>query len=364
MKMRIQYIMAGALTVFLLTGCGSKDVVLQQAKEQKAEFVSSIYDFKQDEGTEKQPAVTVLEERCKQIAQLKEIVKKNRESVVGYSSDEEEDGEEYEELLATDWNKLEEVKDLFCSNGLDGGVKGENYIYALGGYWGDREKMLSFIRELEAAGYSDLSSLFETMEKELKEDKKNGGYYELTIVRNGVQFMMSVIPSQTIQKEEYDVDIQIPQEGQYGLDIQIPLALLVTPVEYADFMQSQVMDGFYPVSFRAGGFMDCLTLVSSWDEPGNPYNKAINFYLKDGKPIQLEVKAMKNKREGSLLFSGREQETVAGLLAALTGDASASKAFATGMEIGKEKSGTIGKCQWTLETKGILGNRSYTLLVQ
>ncbi len=361
MKMRIQYIVAGALTVFLLTGCGSKDVVLQQAREQKAEFVSSIYDFKQDEGTEKQPAVTVSEERCKQIAQLKEIVKKNKESGVGNSSDDEE---EYDELLATDWNKLEEVKDLFSSSGLDGGVKGENYIYSPGEYRGDREKMLSFIRELEAAGYSDLSSLFETMEKELKEDKRNGGYNALTVVRNGVKFMMSVMASQTIQKEEYDVDIQIPQKEEYGLDIQIPLALLVTPTEYVDFMQGQVMDGFYPVSFRAGGFMDCLTLVSSWDEPENPYNKAVNFYLKDGKPIQLEVKAMKNKREGSLLFSRREQETVAGLLAALTGDANASKAFATGMKVGKEKSGTIGKCQWTLETKGILGNRSYTLLVQ
>ena len=327
---------------FLLTGCG-EDAVLKQAKAEKKPFVDSVYEVTWDEEKEPVPIVTRKESG--------EFLNRLQDMLIEmdvYGDNIFERDEKTKELLVPDWRDWNSVQerafslsseDAYSSDEMDeedskfGNISGY-YMFDDIIYTGKIEEVLN---KLERLGVANLVAPFQTFAAEYEEKRKQETEY-LSLVRQGVEIII------------------IAGADEYGLQIQIPKALIRVPGKYEEFFRTRVKDGFYVGAINAGGYMDRLNFISSWNECDNPYNKCIDFYYKDGKPLELEIKMEKNPNSrvdtaSTPLFTQNEKETMTNLVAEICGDETSAAAFVSDFVVGKEKEGTVGKCRWTLEKK-------------
>lgn len=336
--MKIKCVLIGALSVAFLTGCGSKDVLLQQAKDLNPEFVSSIYEYQQVEGYGRVPQLAVSEEKCKEMKQL-------RDAVLNFAREDEVVDREDNPLLTEKWNNPKKILEEVQS------VNGVGDIYNLGIYLYSVERAEQLFQMLEGLGYEDLSGIFQDEVK--KAEKKKSSFYDYSVVRRGVSFDISCQ-----MDEDYD---------NFMIYMEVPQGVITCPVEYMDLINNCVKDGLFLAKIATGGYVECLTFQGSVSSPEDAYNKQIDCYIKDGKLLQMEIFMSQNPRRKSTdVFAEKEGESVAKMLSYFTGDENASRTFVSGFKPGKEKSGTIGSYTWTVENKGggLTGNNNFVVRIQ
>lgn len=343
-KILVMVLLAG----MLLTGCGAPDVVMDEAENVGEEFcflsseedVEKAQKFLQGQEKSEPRAISVIKRQQLKTLQATIMNDKFIRKMFLWE-DEETDRSETEEATQglDDWVKFEV------------GKKSTDNVFS-----GDL--LLTFNLE---NGKKDLDELFKRLEKIGYKDMKGYNveqYGACTFVRQG----MLIQPRVT---EEYKEDGTVERE-LFQLDVFMPAARYCYPKRYEELIEKTIGDGFYLLKAYTGGYMDCLQLQSSWNSPENPYNKQVSFYLKDDKPLQLEVKIWENadKADG-LVFSASEKQTIINLITQMTGNSSEATAFVSNFRIDGEKEGTLGDKEWKLLNNGRTGKKhAYILRVQ
>lgn len=330
--MKKKLIAIGVLTVFLLTGCGAPDVIQEEgngidtgflSSEDEVDAVKDAMEKDEEEDYEKKSAANIISaQEQKQLRELYSLIQQEKALI----SDGDEDDDEYDEdgeygyPVLKDWANFrkdekspEEIFSDDCTQ----------YLYVQ-----TKKDLDVFLKDLEKIGYYGLRG------HEIDQ-------YERTYISRGILFGF-------YQEERGSIEIRI----------SVSKNRIYYPEQFQDLLESQLDDGFYVSDIRSGGYLERLTLVSSQNEPGNPYNKRVNLYLKDQKPIQMEVEVLSNQRNASgPVFSEREQKTMKNLLTWMTGDESAAEAFALKLEANGESKGTIGSRKWYRLNKGWHGTQ-------
>lgn len=133
-----------------------------------------------------------------------------------------------------------------------------------------------------------------------------------------------------------------------GQQITLQGATAVIPEKYEDFVERNILDGFYISGYALGGKAEIIELTGSNEEPGNPWKKSIAICFKDGEPIGLEMTFTDyQKEEMGALFSENEIQTVKNLIGVMTAD--------------REKGDTFIDNLVMEETEGELGGRNYRI---
>lgn len=342
------------LAVMLLTGCGAPDAVMDEAENIREEYrflssqeeVEGAKEILLGKGKSEPAVVSVIKRQ--QLKILKETIMKDdflKTLYLSEDSDEDADEDEFE---------ADEVDDTGIDDWLDYEIIGKKSTDMVFG--GDL--VLSFTLQ---NGEKDLEELLKRMEKIGYKDMKGyttEQYGACSFVRQGLLFQSYV---------EKDVS----EEGTVkrklvSFDILVPAARYCYPKRYEELIEKTIGDGFYLLKAYTGGYMDCLMLQSSWNDPGNPYNKQVFFYLKDEKPLQLEVKIWENadKADGPV-FSADERQTIINLITQMTNNSSEATAFVSNFRIDGDKEGKLGDKEWRLINNGRTGKKSsYILRIQ
>jgi len=336
----------------LMTGCGVPDRVKEEAKNIERGFISEKQEVKVAQKSVEQAqqsyicdtqTLLVSEKRNEQIKKLYQLL---------YS---EEISGLYTELTTDAYNT---VDDGIYTEGLskkafkkmiqvyiDG--KKQWTDYASDGFQvslsiQDEEKWQELAKLLEQNGYTGLLGV---------QAPENG---RRAIVSNGVVF--ELIGPLVYTESDYMFDSEIGIEtGRIYLNITISKFNICYPEKFS-FLETAVEDGFYLNGLDMGGYLERVTLTSSQDDPKSPLQKRIDIYLKEGKPIQVEITAAGEvTNTAGTLFSEREKTTVENLLAQVTGDKGAADAFVE-ICVHPDQKGSVGTWSWYRIDHASMGN--------
>ena len=342
-KMLMAAIFAVAGTI--LTGCGS-DAVERQIESEHIQFVDSIYTVNHSVEEEKEKNrilgdVTVWEEKAALIQKIKEIL---AGKYVG--DDYSDDYEETEDNLGkdeVDWTSAESIK-----------KKAERVkSFGIGSYiLSDEKKMREYCEKLEQLGVSGLSEAMDGMVKEMEQTIETYEGEDPSTYSNFV-----IVASQGIQ---FQLDCQAEGmngrmiSSRYTVSAMVPAVQVAIPTKYSEFIRAKVKDGFCIGALNVGGYLERLNLLSDWYKPGNLYQKNVDLYFKDEKPLELDIELGKNNNfpsveKSSEVFAEKERETVICLVNEFAGDESAAAEFVNSFTLDTGTSGTVGKAKWKLK---------------
>ncbi len=359
--MKKSVIVLGFMMILALTGC-SEDAVVQQAKKEKIDFQSSIYEIKIDQ-KEAYPEVNVSE---KQVAAVKKVVdimnsynqkwnmdEKYREMVddedesMPYYEDKEVGGLSEDEI----WGNPQRVEQIFKENAISLNQVGSYTVLDRSEYTYTREQMMEILGALEQEGFTSLKAPFEDLVKEHEKNEDQGQQdisrlNQISPVRCGIEFCLSC--------DEYLV--RSDTDAVYTILVQIPLAMVLPPANYHPWLDQNITDGWYIGCVNVGGYMDRINLISSFDDPENPYNKMTDIYIKDGEPVEVECQIKKNffwekDSADDLIFSENERETMSRLIGWICEDEREAEKFVSGISGLDGKSGEVGSCEWKIKKK-------------
>lgn len=318
--MRKKMIAVCLLTGILLTGCGAPDVVLEEAKSVSSDFISSEEELNQaidqiaSGGKESEP-VTISVIKREQLKRLQELITKDEFIKKKYYLEDEGDSDETEmdEDILSEWVQFE------VGTKNTAAIFDEDMCLTFDDIKLKDGELDKFMEKMEALGYKNMKGM-------TPDDSRY-------LVRQGIEFY--------IFKPQH--------ENSCYVGVTIPAARYCYPKKYEKLIEQNIGDGFCLSDVATGGYMDCLEMTSSWNEPGNPYNKKVFLYLKEDKALQLEVKIVENvdKAEGPV-FSSYEQQTIINLLTMMSGNQTAAASFVANFRLDGDTEGEIGDKTWNL----------------
>lgn len=332
------------LAGIFLTGCGSEDIVVEKMKEQAPgqqygtaqQLEKALFNLSEESkisaNTPSQKWI-LLDSKERQMREMLKEIKENKVFDGKWLStmDQEEKDQfvaengiiMYEEGIS-DW--LEGFKE----NKVSYGNRTIQFTDPPAEWFTGsekREEMGAVLEQFEKMGYRNLTSLYENRDKA----------ENCLLVRNGAVFRLG-----------------FSQERENVLFFMVCFlnGSLSAPERYQSFLEENIKDGFVVKDISTGGFVDQIRLEGSKNEPGNPYDKTIFLYFRDG-ILQMEVSIGENgqKAEGRV-FTEEEQGTVQALLASMTGDANGAAALVANFRLNEETEGTLGDRSWQLLDKG------------
>lgn len=353
--MRKRIVAAGLIAGILLTGCGAPDVIKDEAKKAAADcpFLSSEEEIqealkavgeKKDSGPKE---ISVFQRQC--LKNLEEAIQKDSFLKARYG---ENDDVEIEDDSGADYIEVDESEEPSLHNWIQPDKKKQEEIFS----WnmevpftiknGDGKDLDGILSRLEKLGFEGLRGY------------SPGQYGNIAFVRKGMLFRV-------VEEEEYQEDGSVKRE-LLEVDVRVPEARYYYPKKYEEIIEKSIVDGFFLTNLHTGGYADCLMLQGSWNDPVNPYNKQMMFYLKDGKPLQLEIKIWENREKAEgLVFSAYEKQTVTNLLRYMTGNSSEAAAFVSNFRTDGDTEGKLGDKTWRLIGNGKTKNKSsYILRIQ
>ncbi len=314
------------VSALILSGCGMNDTLYKQVKKEVSfsNFTSTDIDLWKAARAEEKENLCVYEAKKQQV---QEFLKKTDEQFPEthfqlYFPDAGKDAN------ASDWQKLNQIMEKSIRN-YDGSdaIEGSQTLY--------EEDMKRYLAMCEDLGYAGVSRL---MDKDAE--------WPSTVVSRGVKFCMSVYPEGEWNAYD-DYENGGKNGGKLVYNLEIKFSNLFGPKKYMDILENQAGGGFFASSVIQGGYVDRIHLQSSYDHPDIPYNKVINYYLKDGEPVQLETDIERHKdADGKPVFDEREKQGMTSLLAHMSGDEAAAETFVENFDLSGEKEGIIGSCRW------------------
>lgn len=187
-----------------------------------------------------------------------------------------------------------------------------------------------FLQALEEAGFSGVGSLALPKEGEEK------NYVDM--VSRGIHFYLL--------KEE--------ESKQLRLTAEVAFYSLYYPKDYVEYIDSSLENGFYVCGYNTGGYLESISFGDSREDANVSYHMSPTVVLKDKKPIRLDVDLFQGYLEyaNQPVFSEYKIETLANLIASLSGDKEGAKTFLENFKIDGPKSGKLGEKVWTLTAKG------------
>ena len=340
--MRKKIIALISIVGILMTGCGVPDRVKEEIKNVERGFLSEKTEVKATEKNAERArqnyisdteSFVVSEKRKEQIKKLYQLI---------YS---EEISELYTDLTADAYRIYD--SEIFSEDFSQKEFKKMIQVYINGEKeWTDyafegfqfsisiqeEESWQKLAKLLEQNGYTGLVGV-----QAPKNDQRD-------IVSQGVVFELR---GPTVYMEsDYMFESEIEMEASgIQLTINVSKYSLCYPEKFS-FLETIIEDGFFMNGLDMGGYLERVSLTGSCNEPKNQLQKSIDIYMKEGKPIQIEITAAGEvTNTAETLFSEREKTTVANLLAQVTGDKAAADAF---VEIGvrPDKKGSVGKWNW------------------
>ncbi len=132
------------------------------------------------------------------------------------------------------------------------------------------------------------------------------------------------------------------------MQIDLPVSSMMLPEAYREFMEKNVVDGFYVESYETGGKVDQIILRGG-SGIDVQYRKNIRISFQDGEPIQLDIEFCQDEYEKkSSVFSSYEIETVNNLFTYMTGNEQVSKQFIKTFSV-KSGKGVLQGRKWDMK---------------
>lgn len=318
----------GICMVFFLTGCGIPDAVAEELRiaEEPAGVDGSKEDGRAFEKVMRQgeshTEPTVISQRMGSrldaLAGFLENVVKEKKIAVIMEEDEYTANSAFDQEAGIIYGGLKDWRDETST---------DNFFLGYG------TEISSFFR----IGTEDAAGLLEGLEELGYEGLELPGHEEggsCIVVSQGVEFDITYICFQDI-------------EPYYQFMITVPVMTYSYPKKYADLLENYMGDSFYAMNIVCGGYLEYIGFEGSRNHPQNNYEKKVEIYFKEEKPIQTNVMISVNdsEKEGEV-FTEAEKKDLTGLLTWLSGDAKASEAFIAGFGVNKEKEGKIGSLEW------------------
>lgn len=136
-------------------------------------------------------------------------------------------------------------------------------------------------------------------------------------------------------------------ESKYQFLIEVMSLTCSYPKKYADLLDNYMGDSFHTMHIVCGGYLEYIGFEGSRNHPQDNYEKKVEIYFKEEKPIQtnLLISVIDPEKEGEV-FTEAEKKDLTGLLTWLSGDAAASEAFIAGFGENEDREGKIGSLEW------------------
>lgn len=326
----------------LMTGCGVPDRVKEEAKNIDPGFISEkdeVKDAQKKVERAQQSYICdretflVSEKRKEQMKKLYELLYSAEISGLYTEMTADAyhtiDGEIYSDELPI--KKFKKMMQAY----IDGNKEWTDFAFEgvqFNLYIQDDIRWQAIATLLEKNGYTGLAGV-----KAPKDSSR-------TIVSQGGVFELRGPMVYTESDYLFDSEIEM-ETGGIQLVITVSKYNICYP-EKIRFLDTTTEDGFYLNGLDMGGYLERVTLTSSCDDPKSQFQKRMDIYMKEGKPIQIEIIVAGDViNESETLFSEREKKSVANLLSQITGDSAAAEAFVE-ISVQPDKKGSVGSWNW------------------
>lgn len=362
MKKMKNIIAVGAFLAVLLTGCGIEDKAAQTAQEISVPFISSRQEVKDAlaQIPDKNGGSVTWVFNEKTYERLKNLVafvdsEKEKGTVSMDDADDSGDNIDYGEWLQKvrraddDFFDQEEVQDLSWSLILN-----------------EKEQLLPFFKGLEETGFTGIYDL--VSERINLEDKREHEDFvpEVYFVSHGVSFDV------TYTNEDFEIWISTST------------STIRYPETMKDLIENKLQSCFSVKSICTGGYLQAIVVSSEASVSQSPYEKECVIYLKDGKPIQVEMnidhaywlagiyktyeayKQLMGDSKFQNFFTEQEADALAGILEMFGIDRTEALEQIKKMGKDSDREGNIGSANWYLKPteSNVPQENDWRLLIQ